>query len=55
MANCDETLYISSTRQPMKQIPRNAQVWKAVGWVTKKTPEDIPSYAGTRDSKSLLI
>jgi hypothetical protein len=54
MANCDQALYISSTHQPAKQIPRNAQVWKAVGRVTKKGPEDIPAYAGTRDSKSLF-
>jgi hypothetical protein len=36
MENYDEALYISCTRQPAKPIPRNAQVWKAIGWVTKE-------------------
>jgi hypothetical protein len=41
MANCDEALYISCTRQPAKPIPRNTQVWKAVGRVTKEKGQKI--------------
>jgi hypothetical protein len=42
MAKSDQALYISSTPQPTKQIPRNAQVWKAIGQFTKKGSQDIP-------------
>jgi hypothetical protein len=41
MVNYDQELYILSTRQPTKQIPRNAQVWKVIEQVTKKEGQKI--------------
>jgi hypothetical protein len=41
MVKSDYTLYIYSTHQPTKKIPRNGQVWKAVGWASKLGSQDI--------------